>query len=93
VKITFDSAKRVKNLAKHGLDLADAAEVFAGYHADAPDKRFDYGEPLVITAGWLRGRMVVLVWTTRDDERRIISMRYCHAKEEKRWKAHIEDQS
>jgi hypothetical protein len=39
-----------------------------------------------ISAGYLRGRMVVIVWTLRDDARHIISMRYCHAKEKKLWR-------
>jgi uncharacterized protein len=29
------------------------------------DDRFDYGEPRYISAGHLRGRMVVIVWTPR----------------------------
>jgi uncharacterized DUF497 family protein len=30
--------------------------------------------------------MVVVVWTWRDTSRHIMSMRYCHEKEEKRWR-------
>lgn len=87
MKITYDPAKRAKNLAKHGLDLADAAEVFAGEHSNAPDLRDYGGEQRFIAAGYLRGRMVVIVWTSRRKTRRVISMRYCHAKEAKRWHA------
>ena len=47
-----------------------------------PVERRDYGEPRFITVGWLRGRFVVVVWTPRQDGRRIISMRYGHADEE-----------
>jgi len=54
-----------------------------------PDDRRDYGEPRFISAGYLRGRMVVIVWTPRGDARHVISMRYCHAKEEKRWRANM----
>ncbi len=50
-----------------------------------PDDRFDYAEDRFITAGHLRGRCVVLVWTPRDASRRIISMRYAHAREETAW--------
>jgi uncharacterized DUF497 family protein len=56
--------------------------VFAGDHFTAPDDRRDYGEVRYITAGWLDGRFVVLVWTLRDNSRRIISMRPGHADEE-----------
>ena len=69
-----------------GLDFADAAAVFAGTHTVVADDRRDYGEPRYITAGILRGRLVVLVWTPRGRARRIISMRHAHAKEEAYWR-------
>lgn len=73
-------------LQERGLDFADAVGVFDGETATLRDNRLDYGEDRYITAGWLGTRLVVLVWTPRDDSRRIISMRYAHAKEENRWK-------
>jgi uncharacterized DUF497 family protein len=97
VRITFDPAKRAKTLAERGLDFADAAEVFTGLHATREDRRRDYGEPRFISAGYLRGRFVVLVWTPRGQARRIITgphrtlfdgsppMRYGHADEEVSW--------
>jgi hypothetical protein len=30
--------------------------------------------------------MVVLVWTPRDGARHVISMRYCHGREEEVWR-------
>jgi uncharacterized protein len=85
VKITYDPVKRTKNLAKHGLDLADAAKVFEGEYSNA---RSDYvGEKRFIAVGYLDKRLVVVVWTQGRKTRRIISMRYCHAKEAKRWQA------
>ena len=83
--LSFDPAKRAKTLAERGLDFADAGEVFADTTATVQDLRQDYGEDRYITIGWLRGRCVVLVWTMRGDSRRIISMRYAHAAEEKRF--------
>jgi uncharacterized protein len=91
VRITYDPAKRAATLKHRGLDFADAAEVFAGVYTVAPDDRRDYGEPRFISAGYLGGRMVVIVWTPREDAPHIISMRYCHAKEEKIWRAQIEE--
>ena len=90
MEITFDPNKRAITLEKRGLDFADAAEVFAGPHVDQVDDRRDYGEIRTITAGFLRGRMVVLVWTARDDARHVISMRYCHADEEERWRRSLD---
>jgi uncharacterized protein len=79
---SWDEGKRRTTLAERGLDFADAELIFAGRTMTLPDQRRDYGEPRFITAGWLRDRFVVMVWTARDDGRRIISMRYGHADEE-----------
>lgn len=72
-----------------GLDFADAAKVFEGRHTVELDDRLDYGENRFVTAGYLRGRFVVLVWTQRDDARRVISMRYGHEREERRWRSRL----
>jgi uncharacterized protein len=89
VRITFDPAKRARTLRERGLDFADAALVFAGVTATEVDGRHDYGETRYITAGWLLGRMVILVWTPRGATRRVISMRHAHADEQARWRKHL----
>ena len=90
MEITFDPAKRDLTLRHRGLDFARTGEVFAGRTATVIDDRFDYGETRFITAGTLDGRVVVMVWTQRGEARRIISMRHCHAKEEKIWRRRME---
>jgi len=82
MKITFDPSKRDLMLKHRGLDFARAGEVFTGRTITVVDGRFDYGEVRFITAAYLDGRMVVVVWTARDEIHHIISMRHCHAKEE-----------
>lgn len=72
-------------IQERGLDFADASIVFSGEFMTRLDNRFDYGETRNITAGFLGDRMVVLVWTLRGQARHIISMRYAHAKERRRW--------
>ncbi|HLW90310.1 MAG TPA: BrnT family toxin [Roseiarcus sp.] len=83
MSITFDSAKRLATLENRGLDMADAGDVFAGVTMTVEDDRHDYGEVRFITIGTLRGRMVVLVWTRRGQDRRIISMRKANGREKK----------
>lgn len=85
MRITFDPDKRDRTLAERGLDFADAAEVFAGVTLDSPDSRKDYGETRIITAGHLRGRLVIVVWTPRGDARHVISMRKANEREKARF--------
>jgi uncharacterized DUF497 family protein len=85
VKITFDPDKRAVTLAQRGLDFADAAEVFGGLTLTLPDARRDYGEDRYQTYGLLDGRLVMVVWTPRGDDRRVISMRFCHDDEKRRF--------
>jgi uncharacterized protein len=85
MEITSDPAKRETALNDHGIDFADAVEVFAGVTLDFQDDRKDYGEIRIITVGHLRGRMMVVVWTPRGDARHIISMRKANEREQKRF--------
>ncbi len=86
MKITCDPAKRAAVLETRGIDLREAAEVFAGPTATWPDDRFNYGEVRQLTAGFLAGRVVLIAWTQRGAARRVISMRYCHAKEVRKFR-------
>lgn len=79
--ISYDEAKRLKTLKERGLDFRDAVKIFAAPHFDLIDDRKDYNEIRYVTFGTLDGRNVSLVWTPRDDERRIISMRHAHEEE------------
>ncbi|MFM6321548.1 MAG: BrnT family toxin [Microcystis panniformis] len=67
--------KAATNLRKHGIDFADAASVFSDDLAiTIPDERF--GEERFVTIGVdAFGRVLVVVYTIRDDETRIISAR------------------
>ncbi len=85
MKISFDPLKRALTLENRGLDFAEAELVFAARTQTIRDVRRDYGEDRFITCGHLDGRCVVMVWTVREDTRRIISMRYAHADEEAAW--------
>jgi len=90
MRITWTEAKRVKTLQERDLDFARATEIFAGLHATRATHGGVGGEARFITAGFLDGRMVVLVWTPRSAARHIMSMRYAHAKEQKLWKEEMD---
>lgn len=78
-----------KTLLERGLDFADSGKVFDGLHFNARDDRLEYGEERYITVGLLEDRTVVIVWTPRQDARRIISMRFANDREIMRCKKHL----
>ncbi|MGB7100188.1 MAG: BrnT family toxin [Xanthobacteraceae bacterium] len=59
--------------------------MFAGRVIERSDDRYDYGEIRVVTIGFLRDRMVVVVWTPRGAHRHIISMRKADEREKARY--------
>ena len=81
MKITFDPAKRQTALNERGLNFADASIVFAGPTITVQDTRRDYGETRFQTIGFLTDRMVMVVWTPREEARHVISMRKCNDRE------------
>jgi uncharacterized DUF497 family protein len=88
---TWDEVKRQATLRERGLDFADAEKLFAGRrYYSRPDNRRDYGEQRFITVGYFSGRFVVVVWAQRDGGRRIISMRYGHEREERRFQEYLD---
>lgn len=73
--VSHDPAKRKKNQRKHNIDLAECGAVFDSPMLTREDAREEYGEERLVSLGWLKGRVVVLVWLERDDEARVISCR------------------
>lgn len=84
--IVFDDAKRQANLAKHGLDLADAGLVY-----DAPNKitfcspRQDEDRLLDIAMVEVMGIVLVLVYVERAQDVRAISLRRASKQERKHY--------
>jgi len=85
MKITFDPAKRETTLQERGLDFLDAAVVLSGKIFTVEDDRREYGETRYQSVGFLAGRMVMVVWTDRDDAIHVISMRKCNDREQARY--------
>jgi uncharacterized protein len=71
----WDKDKAASNLNKHGIDFADAVSMFSDDLATTiNDDRFE--EERFITIGIdAFGRVLVVVYTWRDDEIRLISAR------------------
>jgi len=71
----WDEAKRLSNILKHGIDFADAIEVFTNDFTEEEDRRRDYGEPRFTTTGEAGGRLLRVAYTWRGGRCRIISAR------------------
>jgi len=93
VYFEWDEPKNKENIRKHGLDFADAWEIFEAPVLTAPDTRKDYGEDRWIGIGFLKERVVVIVFTEpNEDTIRIISMRKALKYERIKFEEAIRDQ-
>jgi uncharacterized DUF497 family protein len=93
VYFEWDIQKNKLNINKHGLDFADAHEVFLGPMLTNLDTRQDYGEDRWIGIGYLRGRVVVIAFTEREGGIiRIFSMRKATNNERIRFEESVRDQ-
>lgn len=73
---SWDDAKRESNLAKHGYDFVDLAEIFDGRFAvTRQDARFGYGEARYNMLAEFYGRIVNVTFTPRAGKAHLISAR------------------
>jgi len=85
----WDEAKHAANLAKHGLDFAGAQGFEWETALTAVADRSSYDETRFISIGFLGARLHVLVWTEREGNRRLISLRKANPREIKRYARQI----
>ena len=85
----WDEAKRRANILKHGIDFANAIEIFARRLVENEDRRRDYGERRVVAAGEAGGRVLRIVYTRRGDRYRIISARRARRDERRAYYASV----
>jgi uncharacterized DUF497 family protein len=92
MRFEWNEQKNRANIRKHGLDFADAWEVFTLPMLVALDDRQDYGEDRWIGIGMLKSRVVIVIYTERDDNTiRIISLRKALTYERKRYEQTLRD--
>lgn len=73
MQFEWDPVKAESNEAKHGIDFAQAAQIFADFHLVQPDSRKDYGEHRWVALGCYDGVTINVVFTKRKEATRIIS--------------------
>ena len=81
----WDDAKNTANVRKRGIAFEEAIEIFNGQFLDLVDDRKDYGEIRRFAVGVVADRMLVVVYTIRRGDRRIISARRANSRERKKY--------
>ena len=93
MRIIYDAEKRARTLRERSLDFERCGEIFDGTELTRQDTRSEYGETRWITVGYLDDRLVVTVWTERDGDRRIISLRKANEREQARFGARLRSET
>lgn len=76
MNVVWDEHKRRLNLQKHGVDFADAVGVLLDPWSRTCEDPDAAGETRLVTMGVAStDALLVVVWTVRDDDIRIISAR------------------
>ncbi len=75
MRFEWDPRKNARNLRKHGIAFEDAIKVFDVPHLERADDREYDGEQRWIASGEVAGRVLIVVYTWREDIRRMISAR------------------
>ena len=92
IRFAWDKAKNAANIRKHGIDFADAIDVFNHPVLTLLDDREDYSEERWVAIGWMQSLVGVVVYTERDgDVIRIISARKATTNEVRRYEQVIKN--
>ena len=92
MKFDWDERKNEENIRKHGFDFADAWEVFESPMLVDLDAR-DSFEQRIAAIGFLRQRVVVVIFAEREDDIiRIISLRKALKYERKRFEEFLRNE-
>jgi uncharacterized DUF497 family protein len=81
----WDEAKRRRVLNERGLDFVDAAPLFDGRAVlSVPSPRG--AEERWLSVGEVEGRLIAVVWTWRDGNIRLVTMRRARDEEKRQYR-------
>ena len=89
--ITWDEAKRLQNIAKHGIDRAHCEVIFDAPMLTVEDKSESYGEKRLQSLGLFYGVVVFMVWVDSPAAPHLISVRKGVKHEERKYWQAIQD--
>lgn len=77
----WDETKNETNIVKHGIAFESAQEVFEGTFISKVDARKNYGETRLVALGIFDEFILLVVYTMRGENIRIISARRANEEE------------
>lgn len=83
--ITYDPDKNENNIRERGISFDRAAEFEWSSALVVEDKRKDYGEPRFQALGFTEERLHMLVFTPREADTHVISLRKANEREVTRY--------
>jgi uncharacterized protein len=86
-------ARSPLNVERHGFDFTTASEIWIGPVIEKIDDRRDYGEIRIIATGVAETHLLLVVYTWRGENRRIISARKASSREKALYEAEIEQRA
>jgi len=93
MEFEWDENKNGENIRKHGIDFADAWQVFENPLLVKLDDREDYGEDRWMGVGMMSNGIVIVLISQKETRKRIriISMRKATKNERRRYEKAIKD--
>lgn len=86
MEISYDAQKDKINISKHqGISLGKANDIEWDTLYAKQDNRFNYGERRMVGYAFIGDRLYCIVYTDRDNNRRIISLRKANNREKKNY--------
>lgn len=83
--ITYDPGKNETNIRERGISFTRAADFEWSSALVVEDTRKDYGEPRFQALGFIEERLHMLVFTPRDPDTHVISLRKANKREVNRY--------
>ena len=87
MEFEWDEDKHHRNSSERGFGFDFAALIFDGLVIEKTDNRRDYGEMRILAIGEAEGVVLAVIYTDREDVRRIISARRASKKERAEWQS------
>ena len=82
----WDEDKRQATLLLRGLDFVMVRDFDLSSARIDPDLRRDYGEERFKATGTIDGRLFIVIFTSRGERLRLISLRKANEREKRAWK-------